>query len=374
MGDNILGLFDTSDTDPVYDTMAPRPIYETMPPAPVYGIMAPPVYQQMAAKATGGQAGWTPAVTSQGRQARALIGHAAQAAGVTGWAPGVAAPGRVAKAQIGHAARPGWTAATTSPNRTPVAQIGRQAQPVPMPAMMPPLAPPMQQAQSAPQPGIFPEIDMHQRNLGEESNGVKYISDYSERVSKYRVLMGQTMSRRSAALDTATIKRYFYDKSQDNTRPLKNPQRVNAQIGLAVIKNGGDINTPGSLMNEWAWNSLIWVLAVRPGSPTQAAFYSHVGKGGRFHHSSFTAGGKVVCAGEWIVKNGHLRKISANSGHYRPPLGAFHTAVMAMSAAWHADTEVLLWNAQKQAWEYVNVSIFVRDPTGGGKWKTNPDA
>jgi hypothetical protein len=86
------------------------------------------------------------------------------------------------------------------------------------------------------------------------------------------------------------------------------------------------------------------------------------------------AGEAVICAGEWIVKNGCLLKISANSGHYRPPLFAFHRAVMAMQAACQMNTEVLLWNTAQSKWVYVKVSDFKRDPTGGGKWKTSPDA
>ncbi|HLK66372.1 MAG TPA: hypothetical protein VKU19_23220 [Bryobacteraceae bacterium] len=339
MGDSILGLFDTSDTDPAYGTM---------PPPPVYNLMA---------------------------------GKPAQA----GWTNAVAPSGRVPRAQIGHAAKPGWTGATVSPGRTPIAQIGRQPQPA---SMMPP-GPTSQFMPQSPQPatqqptltssssGIIPEIDMHSRNLGEDRNGVKYLTDQDERVDKYWVRLGQNMTRRGTQFDTASIKKYFFDKSQDNNRPLKYGNQP-AQLAIAQMRNGGSVHKAGDLMYEWAWNSLIWVLAVKPGSNTGqgalACFFSHVGKGGRFHHSSFMAGGKVICAGEWIVEAGRLRKISANSGHYRPPLGAFHRAVNAMASAWHADTEVLLWNDRTKTWEYVNVRVFVRDPTGGGKWKTNPDA
>ncbi|KAH9617584.1 hypothetical protein KSS87_015264 [Heliosperma pusillum] len=39
---------------------------------------------------------------------------------------------------------------------------------------------------------------------------------------------------------------------------------------------------------------------------------------GKFHHSSFLAGGATLAAGRMIVEDGTLKSISAYSGHYRP--------------------------------------------------------
>ena len=39
---------------------------------------------------------------------------------------------------------------------------------------------------------------------------------------------------------------------------------------------------------------------------------------GRFHHSSFVAGGAVKAAGSIVVEDGHLKQITTWSGHYRP--------------------------------------------------------
>jgi hypothetical protein len=39
---------------------------------------------------------------------------------------------------------------------------------------------------------------------------------------------------------------------------------------------------------------------------------------GRFHHSSFTSGDPVQCAGNFIIKNGKLAAAKLESGHYRP--------------------------------------------------------
>lgn len=46
--------------------------------------------------------------------------------------------------------------------------------------------------------------------------------------------------------------------------------------------------------------------------------YAGLKKKGRFHHSSFLAGGATLAAGRVVVDNGVLKTISAYSGHYRP--------------------------------------------------------
>uniref|UniRef100_A0A1J3C751 IQ domain-containing protein IQM3 n=1 Tax=Noccaea caerulescens TaxID=107243 RepID=A0A1J3C751_NOCCA len=46
--------------------------------------------------------------------------------------------------------------------------------------------------------------------------------------------------------------------------------------------------------------------------------YAGLKKKGRFHHSSFLAGGATLAAGRVVVDNGVVKTISAYSGHYRP--------------------------------------------------------
>jgi len=54
-------------------------------------------------------------------------------------------------------------------------------------------------------------------------------------------------------------------------------------------------------------------------SSQEVAFYSHVQKRGRFHHSSLNAGREVASAGEWETdSNGVLVRIWGQSGHYQP--------------------------------------------------------
>ena len=39
---------------------------------------------------------------------------------------------------------------------------------------------------------------------------------------------------------------------------------------------------------------------------------------GKFHHSSFLSGDPVAAAGEVVVKNGLITKVTDKSGHYQP--------------------------------------------------------
>ncbi|MGA2078001.1 MAG: hypothetical protein ABSH52_31315 [Terriglobia bacterium] len=69
----------------------------------------------------------------------------------------------------------------------------------------------------------------------------------------------------------------------------------------------------------------IWVLS------TKDQFYSHVGKIGRFHHSSLLAGTEVKSAGEWGVGHGKLKWINGKSGHYKPELARFVESIELLS-------------------------------------------
>jgi hypothetical protein len=194
----------------------------------------------------------------------------------------------------------------------------------------------------------------------DQSNGVKYVTDPVTRYDKYAVTIHKTILRRNQPLDTREVKDHFV-------------QGKGVGIGIAMFgHNAADHHARFTdLATEWAYKALIWV-CVKESGRNEPVFYSHMGKCDRFHHSSFTAGGDVVGAGEWIIKKGHLRKISPNSGHYRPPLDYFHRAVLFMSAAFQLDTTVLLWNTQQDTYEEVPVKTFCRNPSGGGVYKTSP--
>ena len=220
-------------------------------------------------------------------------------------------------------------------------------------------------------------------HAGEEAHGVKYLRDIHKLRSKYEVTLGSTVKRRLEIFDTAKIKAVYLRKlgKTTNSNLLTDAQKAEpitpkprAQMGAAMLGRDADENKQWKgLVREWYLDSLIWVCSNEPGR-TQPIFYSHIGKIGKFHHSSFKAGGGVIGAGEWIVANGKLLKVSANSGHYRPTIEQLHRSVLYMAAAWHQDTVVLLWNIPKNIWEEVPVLMFRTNPTQGGTYKSHPSA
>lgn len=79
-------------------------------------------------------------------------------------------------------------------------------------------------------------------------------------------------------------------------------------------------------------------------------FYTNISKVGRFHHSSFTAGGAVEAAGEWEVEQGKVKWISGQSGHYKPDIDALVKAVRALpKSVITEETEVRLFQLQNEA-------------------------
>jgi len=48
--------------------------------------------------------------------------------------------------------------------------------------------------------------------------------------------------------------------------------------------------------------------------------YVNLKQKGKFHHSSFLAGGLTNCSGVIVVQQGKLKKLCPESGHYRPSL------------------------------------------------------
>ncbi len=109
----------------------------------------------------------------------------------------------------------------------------------------------------------------------------------------------------------------------------------------------------------------IWVM-----SPN-GNFYTHVGKLGRFHHSSFQGGDNVEAAGEWKVSGGKLKELDGTTGHYKVGSDGFVKAVQALAGknALQADTVVNLYakNGDKVP---VNAIEFAKKPADFLKDKT----
>jgi hypothetical protein len=141
------------------------------------------------------------------------------------------------------------------------------------------------------------------------AKGVKYLADGTQR-AKYEVLVSWQLTRRGELLDTAKVK-----------------NAAAAQGKYKISKTEPD------------W--IIWAMS----TDKNPRFYSHVPKYGRFHHSSFFAGGSVGAAGEWLVKDGALLAVNGKSGHYRPDLDHFIKAlyVLRFRCALRPETDAVVW-------------------------------
>ncbi len=60
-------------------------------------------------------------------------------------------------------------------------------------------------------------------------------------------------------------------------------------------------------------------------------YISNYHAGGKFHHSSFLAGGPVAAAGQISARNGVVKIITRKSGHYRPKKVFFEQVIKELS-------------------------------------------
>lgn len=90
--------------------------------------------------------------------------------------------------------------------------------------------------------------------------------------------------------------------------------RVTIQNGLLVDARGQPVDTRNA-STAFANNKgrAIFVM-----DPQGNIYLSNEQTRGKFHHSSFMAGGVVAAAGDIRVENGKIVAISRKSGHYRP--------------------------------------------------------
>ncbi|KAB1221293.1 hypothetical protein CJ030_MR2G005662 [Morella rubra] len=92
--------------------------------------------------------------------------------------------------------------------------------------------------------------------------------------------------------------------------PLERNRYEHIVSGGKVIhkESGHDLHTSeGSQEAKW-----MFVVS------TSGRLYVGKKEKGRFHHSSFLAGGATIAAGSLVVEHGLLKSISGYSGHYRP--------------------------------------------------------
>ncbi|MFJ4293253.1 hypothetical protein ACIP1U_26260 [Cupriavidus sp. NPDC089707] len=98
-----------------------------------------------------------------------------------------------------------------------------------------------------------------------------------------------------------------------------------------------------------------------------------------FNHSSFNAGNDVICAGTLTIRNGSLRVIDNNSGHYKPTRENLHNCLSVLASEglacnWAAVNLYVFVMGEKQEHRYT-ANEFLRDPNGrpmriaGGRWR-----
>jgi hypothetical protein len=122
--------------------------------------------------------------------------------------------------------------------------------------------------------------------------------------------------------DMASRQRFVIEPGGDGVLYCRKPKSSPGGRGeLCFDRLPFDTSNSRAAFNDRA-GMAIWVQG------PSGRFYSSIeSELGKFHHSSFLAGRDVKAAGDWEVINGHLTKISAQSGHYRPPLESLQDAL-----------------------------------------------
>ena len=152
------------------------------------------------------------------------------------------------------------------------------------------------------------------------AGGVKYCTtELAEQ--KYKVELGASMTRRGRVFDSQDL---YKDKT--------------ARYLQGSIAGGGG--------NDFTKFRSIWVMSWSQANEPE--FFTHIGKIGRFHHSSFKAGEAIMAAGEWVIEAGACRMINSCSGHYRPEPWRFLAACIQLKnrAVITPQTVVEVWETR----------------------------
>uniref|UniRef100_A0A7N0V114 IQ domain-containing protein IQM3-like n=1 Tax=Kalanchoe fedtschenkoi TaxID=63787 RepID=A0A7N0V114_KALFE len=105
---------------------------------------------------------------------------------------------------------------------------------------------------------------------------------------------------------------------------------------IANVQTGELLDTNQGGRDKW-----IFVMS------TSKKLYAGVKKKGKFHHSSFLAGGTTLAAGRLVVDHGVLKSISAYSGHYRPTDDSLKTFMSYLSRSGVNLEEVKIHSAKE---------------------------
>jgi hypothetical protein len=130
------------------------------------------------------------------------------------------------------------------------------------------------------------------------------IKDYKERLKDQEI----SINAETLELEESQFKNY-------KVKYLTEPERKQFSLDISggtISQNGKEYDTKDSFTMTSGRGSAIYVM------DPNGKFYAGPHMAGRFHHSSFLAGGAVAGAGEMQVTAGKLTKISNKSGHYNP--------------------------------------------------------
>jgi hypothetical protein len=176
--------------------------------------------------------------------------------------------------------------------------------------------------------------------------GVKYISDETKR-AKYEVnIHAGTVQRGSNPLDTESLKRMYVKQSN-------NSNNNNVANDNNAPNNNNAPNDSTNKQGNYVVRDVIWVM------DKDGNFYSHVSKLGRIHHSSFLAGEGIGAGGDWKIKNGEITEISGQSGHYKPTIDRFVSALTQLEGrgALNSEKEVVkVWDKDSGAEKKVSLT------------------
>ena len=199
------------------------------------------------------------------------------------------------------------------------------------------------------------EADEAEKDARERPNLVRWAVDDLE---AFRVTMGQVMTRNGGVLDTRDVRSEIYQVAQSRGDYLAAPEYEGTHADDEVF-------------NAIYHGSIMWVCVIDRSS-NMPVFYSHVCVEDVVHHTSLTNGGPVVAAGEWVVKRGALQVVTANSGHYRPPIDALYRAVLQMGGAKNPDTTIYQWDNVAQQWCTRPINDFIARPTDNKRYWVHP--
>ncbi|MBI4865269.1 MAG: hypothetical protein HY815_34150, partial [Candidatus Riflebacteria bacterium] len=117
-------------------------------------------------------------------------------------------------------------------------------------------------------------------------------------------------------------------KKMDQVYGVKYLTAAEREAYRLTIRDGKLYDSAGRLFDTTRGNS-VWGngRAIFVMDEQGNLFASNMHEVGKFHHSSLLAGQPVSAAGELEVRNGVLRRITDQSGHYRPRLPFMEQAV-----------------------------------------------